>query len=125
MISDTDRRWFINSLAPQFIVTWERDRRIMNTDIYVALLRPSRAMSETFGFEKEIPLFLSTYSSLQARSMQALEQICGEHPLAGRVDPSVAFFYSPDQNLENWTAQYQSENPESRIVIPLTKAVLD
>jgi len=57
--------------------------------------------------------------------MQALEQVCTEHPLAGRIDPTVAFFYSPDTNLESWTSQYQSENPESRIVVPLSKNVLD
>ena len=125
MISQADRRWFLNSLAPQFTVTWERDRRLVNTDIYVVLLRPSREASETFGFEKEIPFFLSMYPRLQARSMQALEQICGEHPLAGRIDPSVAFFYSPDPKLESWIAQYQSENPESRVVVPLTRSVLN
>lgn len=125
MISETERRWFHSALAPQFTVTWERERRLVNTDIYVALLRPSRPMSETFGFDKEIPFFWSPYPKLQARSMQALEQICGEHPLAGRIDPTVAFFYSSDPEVETWVAQYQSENPENRIVVPLTKGMLD
>ena len=125
MISDTVKLWFHSSLAPQFFVTWGRDRKLMNSEIYVALLRPSRPMSETFGFDKEIPFFLSSYPELQARSMQALEHICSEHPLAGRVDPTVAFFYSPNSNLESWVAQYQSENPENRIVVPITKTVLD
>lgn len=125
MISEFDRRWFINSLAPQFTVTWEKERQLVNTNIYVALLRPSREVSDTFGFDKEIPFFLSLYPRLQPRSMQALEQICGEHPLAGRIDPTVALLYSPDSDLENWVSQYQSENPESRIVVPLTKNALD
>lgn len=124
MISEADKRWLINSLAPHFVVTWERERRLVNTDIYVALLRPSRSISETFGFEKEIPLFYSPYPKLQPRSMQALEQICGEHPLSGRIDPTVAFFNSPDPKLESWISQYQSENPESRIVVPLNSGVL-
>ena len=125
MVSDAERRWLHNSLAPQFTVTWERDRRLVNTDIYVALLKPSREISDTFGFDKEIPLFLSLYPKLQPRSMQALEQVCSEHPLAGRIDPAIAFFHSPDPNLDEWVSQYQSENPESRIVVPLTKKVLD
>lgn len=125
MIVDADKRWFHNALAPQFTVTWERDRRLANTDIYVALLRPSREMSETFGFDKEIPFFLSPFPKLQARSMQALEQACSEHPLSGRIDSTVAFFHSPDPELESWISQYQSENPENRIVVPLLKSVLN
>jgi hypothetical protein len=125
VISEADKRWLHNSLSPQFTVTWERDRRLVNTDIYVALLQPSREISETFGFDKEIPIFVSLYPKLQPRSMQALEQVCSEHPLAGRIDPAVVFFHSPDPNVENWLAQYQSENPESRIVVPITKKVLD
>lgn len=125
MISEADRKWFINSLAPQFTVTWESERKLANTQIYVALLHPSREISDTFGFEKEVPFFLSPYSRLEARSMQALEQICGEHPLAGRIDPTVALFHSPDTNLKNWITQYQSENPENRIIVPLTKETLN
>ncbi|MBY6202455.1 ATP-binding protein [Maritalea mobilis] len=125
MISDVERQWFINALARHFTVTWERDRRVVNTDIYVALLRPAARISQTFGFEKEIPFFLSFYPTLQARSMQAIEQICREQPLAGRIDPTVAFFYSPDPKLHEWVAQYQSENPENRIIVPVSKASLD
>lgn len=125
MITEADRRWFHNALAPEFTVSWERDRRLVNTEIYVALLRPSREISETFGFDKEIPFFLSHYPKLQARSMQALEQVCSEHPLAGRIDSTVAFFHSPDPEMDRWISQYQSENPESRIIVPLAKRTLD
>jgi len=56
--------------------------------------------------------------------MQAIEQICGEHPLSGRVDSTVVFFHSPDPKLGDWVSQYQSENPESRIIIPLDSKTL-
>lgn len=125
MIPESNKRWLANALSPQFTVSWERERRLSNTEIYVALLKPSLELAETFGFEKEIPFFLSPYEKLQPRSMQALEQICGEHPLAGRIDPTVALFHSPDPALESWTSQYQSENPESRLIVPLKKETLD
>jgi hypothetical protein len=125
MIPDDTRRLISSALAHHLPITWERERRLANTNLFVALLKPSSEISQTFGFEREIPLFVSPYPKLQPRSMQALEQICSEHPLAGRIDPTVAFFHSSDPNLVQWMAQYHSENPESRIVVPLTKQRLE
>lgn len=120
MITEDTRRLVTSALIQHFPITWKSERRLANTDLFVALLKPSAEISQTFGFEREIPLFVSPYPKLQPRSMQALEQICAEHPLAGRIDPTVAFFHSPDPNLVHWMSQYQSENPESRLVVPLT-----
>lgn len=125
MISHDTRRLVLSALSRNFPITWESERRLVNTDLYVALLKPSAEISQTFGFEREIPFFVSPYAKLQPRSMQALEQICSEHPLAGRIDPTVAFFHSPDPDLIQWTSQYQSENPESRIVVPFTRQHLE
>ncbi|WP_210161293.1 hypothetical protein [Nitratireductor pacificus] len=124
MITESQRRLIHNALSPQLEITWEDNRKLVNTELYVALMRPSTELSDTFGFDKEIAFFLSPYPTLQPRSMQALEQICSEHPLAGRIDPTVALFHSPDPRLENWILQYHSENPESRMIVPLTNETI-
>lgn len=125
MIDDGQRRLAVKAFEPHFKVTWESERRVAKTEIYVMLLKPEKSISETFGIENEIPLFMFHYSHLQPRSMQAMEQICAEHPLAGRTDTTVAFFCAPDPKLDDWIASYQSENPESRMVVPFTMHELD
>lgn len=125
MISEGQRRNIINSFEPHFHVTWESERRLSNTIIDVMLLKPSKQTSETFGFENEVPLFISSYPNLQPRTMQAMEQICAEHPLAGRIDTTVAFLLSADDDIESWAAKYQSENPENRIIVPFTQSVVN
>lgn len=104
-----------------FEITRKFDKEIVNTKIYVWLLRPLSSISNTFGFDKEIPLFISGYGKLQPRTMQAIEKICGEEILSGRIDTSTAFLFSYDTNLKEWISKYKSENPESRIVVPFVR----
>jgi hypothetical protein len=49
--------------------------------------------------------------------MQAIELILSEDPARGRVDQSIFFLFSPDQNGEQWIANYLRENPQARIPV--------
>ncbi len=108
-----------------FRITWKRERRLKNTIISVFLLKPSRDISQTFGFEREIALFWSNYDTIQPRSMQAIDQICAEDPLIGRIDQSVIFLASPASNLNAFVSIYCSENPETRMVVPFDDNTLE
>lgn len=109
-----------NAFRGLFVVTWIRERQISNSRVTLILLRPTKEMSLTFGFEKEIVLALSEYPSLQARTMQAVNQACREEPLLGRIDQSVFFLHSPASDLYDFVSTYCSENPETRMVVPFS-----
>lgn len=103
-----------------FDITWARDRTAHNTRTTVFLLKPKIEISQTFGLENEVPLFVFPFQSLQPRSIQAIDAICSDSPLAGRVDPTVVFLYAPDPKIVEWTTGYQAENPQSRILVPFS-----
>lgn len=117
-----------NSLRPfsdfGFVPTWYRQRQAANTTLGIALLKPSAEIAERYGLDFEVTLALSTYASLEARTIQAINQVMSESPLKGRVEPTLFFLASSDGHAVEWCTTYSSEQPESRIPVPFTIAEL-
>jgi hypothetical protein len=107
-----------------FDVSWARRRVSHNTRLSCYIIRPEKFMQETFGFETEIALFISDYSQIQPRTIQAVNQLMLDDPLRGRVDPSLFFIVSADPNVESWIREYTAQSPFPRVPLAFTTAAL-
>lgn len=100
-----------------FDVTWARRRKAYNTEVSVYFLKPEVFMTQMFGFEHELVLFLSNYPTLEARTMQAANVLIGEDPARGRVEQGIFFLSTPAADGREWVADYTSRNPQARIPV--------
>jgi hypothetical protein len=100
-----------------FEVTWARRRRAYNTELSVYFLRPETFISQMFGFEHEVALFIADYPTLEARTMQAVDILIGEDPARGRVEQGIFFLVSAAADGRQWVSDYTSRNPQARIPI--------
>lgn len=100
-----------------FDVTWARRRRAYNTELSVFFLRPEPFMSQMFGFEHEVALFIAEYPTLEARTMQAVDILIGGDPARGRVEQGIFFLLSPAEDGRQWVSDYTLRNPQARIPV--------
>src|SRR5687768_9544198 len=78
-----------------FDITWAKRRKAYNTDLSVYFLKPENFISQMFGFEHEVILYISDFSSIEPRTMQAAESIISDDPARGRVEQSIFFLITP------------------------------
>jgi hypothetical protein len=100
-----------------FDVTWARRRRAYNTELSMYFLLPEEFISQMFGFEHEVALFIADYHTLEARTMQAVDALISDDPARGRVEQSIFLLCSPDSNGRTWVSDYTSRNPQARIPV--------
>lgn len=115
-----DYPWELELLKPflhGFDITWGRRRTAHNTDLSVYFLRPEAPITDLFGFEHEIALFLHGYPTLEARTMQSADQIMTEDPAQGRVDQSLFFLISAHPQVRTWVSDYIGRNPQARLPV--------
>lgn len=114
----------LNSFLNGFNVSWGTRRKYFGTSASIYILTPEKFMSETFGFDLGIALFIVDYDTTQPRQFQAIEKFMQEHPLVGRVDPSVYFLVHSDVNGNDWISNYISVTVPSRHPIAVFAADL-
>jgi hypothetical protein len=107
----------LKSFLVGFDVTWAGTRNAFNTDISIYFLKPETFISQMFGFEHEIAFFVSKFSKIEARTMQAVESLMSADPARGRVDQSVFFLATPASGGKQWIADYSSLNPRARVPV--------
>lgn len=104
-----------------FDVVWAARRRAYNTELSVYFLKPSASVSELFGFDREIVLFISDFPTAEPRTMQAVRQVLSDSPASGRVDQTLFFLISNDQSIEQWVAEYAAAEPQSRLIVSFSR----
>lgn len=114
----------LNKFIPDFDVTWGSSYCLFNAPLSIYFLKSKKHIQQTFGFEQEVVLAISEFSTLQARAIQAIDQICHELPARGRVDQTVAFVVSSAPDAESWLYNYTAQNPQSRVYVGVSKADL-
>ncbi|MDP3603225.1 MAG: hypothetical protein Q8R85_18845 [Bosea sp. (in: a-proteobacteria)] len=97
-----------------FNISWAAKRKAFGTLTSVYILTPERFMSETFGFDLGVALFIFDYDTTQPRQFQAIDLILQEKPLLGRVDPSIYFIVHSDKDGNAWIRDYISVTMPSR-----------
>ncbi|MFM0598272.1 hypothetical protein [Paraburkholderia dilworthii] len=100
-----------------FEVTWGANRRAFGADIAVYFLRPEPFISQGFGLDQEVALFVTDFPTIEPRVLQAVDQTFQETPAKGRVDQSTFFLSSADPNGREWMADYAAANPDTRLAV--------
>lgn len=104
-----------------FDITAAYEKHVANTIVFAYILKAEDFMKEAFGFEKDILLMYSPYEQMEARSIQALDEVLRLHPFAGRVDTLNCFLLSDDENVETWVKE-NAFSKKVRIIIPFSKS---
>ena len=107
----------LTAFLPIFDVTWAKRRRAHNTELSVYFLAPETEIRIQFGLEFEVMLAICDYPTVEARTIQAIEQIIQDVPARGRVEQTTLFLVSDDAQVQQWVENYASLNPQSRIPI--------
>ncbi|WP_139831325.1 MULTISPECIES: ATP-binding protein [unclassified Pseudomonas] len=100
-----------------FDVTWGASHRSFGTDIAVYFLLPEAFISQTFGIDQEIALFITDFPSLEPRVLQAVDQTLRDTPAKGRVEQSLFFLCSPSDSGRQWMVDYTAANPDTRLSV--------
>jgi hypothetical protein len=120
-----DEAAIIEPFLTLFDLTWARRMRHYNTDLSVYFAKPKQITTDSFGFEQELVIFLTGYSKMQPRVMQAIHRVMSEDGPIGRVDPSVYFLISADQGGRDWTENYMYQHPQHSTPVVLTTTALN
>lgn len=102
-----------------FDITFASEKHISNTTVYSYILKPEAYMKESFGFEKEIMLIYSPYDHMEARAIQAIDELYRQYPFAGRVDALNCFLLSDDNDVEDWI-KTSASSEIVRIIVPFS-----
>ena len=103
----------------EFDVTWGARRTAYGSDFSSYIIRPEKAVREIFGLGMEVALFLFDYSTLEARTIQAVTKALEEEPMNGRVEPGVYFLASRDPQAQRWASEYMMRTAQTRNIIAL------
>ncbi len=104
-----------------FDVNSAYSRRAHNTQISAYILLGDENIRQQFGITAEVLLVISNFELVQPRTLQAVEQVMHEPPAGGRVDPTVFFLITPDENAINWIENHTTLHSQSRIPVIFTK----
>jgi hypothetical protein len=114
----------LNPFLSGFEVTWGANYRAFGTDLTVYFLLPETFVSQGFGIEQEIALFVTDFPTLEPRVLQAIDQALREAPAKGRIEQSIFFLCSPSTTGKDWMANYAAANPGSRLSVTFNTAEL-
>lgn len=87
-----------------FDCTWANERAYGGTQISVLFLKPNRELVDSYGFEYETLLAYSKYSSIEPRTLRAVDHVYSSDPAKGRVEPMWYFFISEADNATEWVS---------------------
>lgn len=112
-----EERSLLRPFLSEFSVSWAKRYEKFNAKILSLILKPEPHISETFGIESEICLFISEYKELQDRTFQAAFAFLYEQPAFGRVDQSLIFLVCGDPRSHEKAERYLIRNPSAKIPV--------
>ncbi|MCK1417626.1 ATP-binding protein [Bradyrhizobium sp. CW4] len=111
-------RQIIMRLAQHFYITRAAEpTQIGNSSYRAFLMRPSEGISAALNVEREIAVLFADYETFEARTLRAFDLTCDQFDDV-RVDRSLRFLISRDQNIESSIRHYLLQDLEYPIVIP-------
>src|ERR1700730_13794661 len=106
----------IMRLAQQFYNTRTAKMVQMGNSAYRSfLMRPTDGMSAVLNFQREIVTLFANYETFEARTLNAFDRVYEQFDDI-RVDRSLRFLISLDQNIENTIKHYLTQNPKYPVV---------
>lgn len=101
-----------------FDISYAENKSINNTNLFVYLLKPERAISEAFGIDKEILLAYSPHQTLEPRSIQAVNMVFDIFPFKNRVDTLNCFVISKDAQIVGCVGENAFTEEKTRCIVP-------
>ena len=110
----------IRGIARQFYVTRSfRSVEIGNSRYWAVLARPNDDFAVYINTDREVLILFSEYNTFEIRTLDAYAEFY-DLLESTRIDKSVRFLISADDNIEAKIRHYLDQNPEYPIIVPLT-----
>jgi hypothetical protein len=107
-------------VADNFYVTRSFDPEFVgNSQYFAALVRPTDETSVFLNTERELLILFTRYDTFEIRNLEAFDLFYGVVDSA-RVDRSIRFLVSADDNIERSIRHYLGQHPEYPIIVPMT-----
>jgi hypothetical protein len=117
--SEKNRR-VIYEIAKNFYVTRSfQALEIGNARYDACLARPSDEFSVAVNANRELLFLFADYANFEIRTLDGFDKFYGALEPA-RIDRSIRFLITQDQNASTKIQHYLGQNPEYPIIIPLT-----
>ncbi len=94
------------------------------SELIFAFLSADNDLKAIFGFEYEVLLVYSRYTTLEARTFLGIEHYMSSSPARGRVESLMYILVSECPNTDEWVESYLLENKDERIAIPFNSRQL-
>lgn len=108
----------IRQLSLEFYITRAaKAAQVGNSKYRAFLMRPAEGMSIALNVEREVVVLFSDYKTFEARTLRAFDLMYEQFDDV-RVDGSLRFLISGDDNVEEIIRHYLMQNPEYPIIIP-------
>ncbi len=119
-----DQENMLKPFLSGFDITYAEKKSINNTVVYAFLLKPEQFLSDAFGIDKEILMVYSDYSTLQPRTIQAVNMLFDVFPFRNRVDTLNCFVISKDASIMGYAGITSFGENQSRSIVPFVYAEL-
>lgn len=118
MFFDDKEKLIIKRWAEQWYITSVGKRNVSNSDYMFALAKPTTTIEEALSISREIVLIFSPYDLLEARVLDAYDNIT-EELTEQRYEKICYALISADRNIEESLKNYVT-NQENRIIVPFS-----
>jgi hypothetical protein len=101
-----------------FGVTFSRQGKFKTTDYTIAFLQPDEKLRESFNMFNEVLLLFSPYTVFERRTLDFIDKTLSDFD--NRLDKVCIFIVSKDENILEVIKQINTENKDSKILVPFT-----
>ncbi|MGI8705408.1 MAG: hypothetical protein ACR2JJ_06390 [Sphingomicrobium sp.] len=120
-----DVRNALRRIADNFYVTRSFNPEFVgNSQYFAALVRPTDETSVFLNTERELLVVFTRYDTFEIRTLEAFG-LFYEAVGSARVDQSIRFLVSADNNIEKTVKHYLDQHPEYPIIVPMTFKALE
>lgn len=119
-----DERNIAIKFSKFFGITFSRQGKFKTTDYTIDFLQPDEKFRESFNMFNEVLLLFSPYTVFERRTLDFIDKTLSEYD--NRLDKVCIFIVSKDNNISDEIKQINTENKDSKIMVPFTyKEVLN
>lgn len=112
-------------LTDLFSITWASRERMDNSSFSLYLLKPKAHTAEIYGFERELLLLYSPYSTVEPRTLIQVDEMLEHHPrLRGRCEVLYLVLIAPVDDMSAELARYRQDADLGRIIIGFSEREL-
>ncbi|WP_110929913.1 ATP-binding protein [Paenibacillus bouchesdurhonensis] len=108
----------VRNLSEFFGVTFSRIERFKNTDYNFSFLQPGDEYREKFNMYNEFLLLFSPFQDFDRRALDFVDKTLTDYD--NRLDKVCIFLVSKDLNITSKIATLNSENKDSKLIVPFT-----